>query len=146
MRAYSKPKKEGGSGNEAIEYGEWSEVKNVNTAEEQTIDPTSLGTHAFIERKKGQELQIIFNKPGIVYSQNPILFGKVSWQIKALVAQHASDEDQMACLVVGKLSCRARFCYETNYRRVREGEIIALATRPNGRRIAQSRAQRSANR
>ena len=44
-----------------------------------------------------------FDKPGIITGVYAYNFGKVNWEVKAVVSQHSCSEDSTACLVIGML-------------------------------------------
>lgn len=87
--------------------GEWSEVATITTFDQQSIDPQSCGQHA-VWTVRGPDKFLLFEKAGIVTALNPVLFGKVAWEIRIVSSGLFSQDDSPSALKVGVLVGRTK--------------------------------------
>lgn len=70
-------------------YGEWSNIINITTRDCQKLDPATFGGHAKMITKAGKNY-IEFDKPGMVTTQDPYVYGKTTWEIE--LKQHSAHQ------------------------------------------------------
>lgn len=80
--------------------GEWSEVASIATFDQQCIDPQTCGQHA-IWTVRGSDKFLSFEKAGIVTALNPVLFGKVCWEVRITSSGLFAQEDSPSALKIG---------------------------------------------
>ncbi|CAD8124826.1 unnamed protein product [Paramecium sonneborni] len=100
---------------------EFSEILNITTLQQQSIEESLIISKRIINN----DIQVQFEKPGLVLGTNPLYFGIWSWEIKLII--NGIIEDLTASLVVGVANKQRKIVGTTlNYGYQRESLIIKV--------------------
>ncbi|CAD8211716.1 unnamed protein product [Paramecium octaurelia] len=100
---------------------EFSEILNLTTPQQQTVEDSLIISKKIINN----DIQVQFEKPGLVLGTNPLYFGVWSWEIKLII--NGIIEDLTASLVVGVANKQRKIIGTTlNYGYQRESLIIKV--------------------
>ncbi|CAK64561.1 unnamed protein product (macronuclear) [Paramecium tetraurelia] len=100
---------------------EFSEILNLTTPQYQSVEDSLIISKKTINN----DIQVLFEKPGLVLGTNPLYFGVWSWEIKLII--NGIIEDLTASLVVGVANKQRKIVGTTlNYGYQRESLIIKV--------------------
>ena len=89
--------------------GEWSDIKLINTFDNQDVHPITLGHHASLIMKK-QEKWVSFEKQGLITAQYGYSYGVQMWKITIDWYNHYNlyNEDFAGLMHIGVMNSNAR--------------------------------------
>ncbi|CAD8211207.1 unnamed protein product [Paramecium octaurelia] len=100
---------------------EFSEILNLTTSQQQSVEDSLIISKKIINN----DIQVQFEKPGLVLGTNPLYFGVWSWEIKLII--NGIIEDLTASLVVGVANKQRKIVGTTlNYGYQRDSLVIKV--------------------
>ncbi|CAK68485.1 unnamed protein product (macronuclear) [Paramecium tetraurelia] len=100
---------------------EFSEILNLTTSQQQSVEDSLIISKKIINN----DIQVQFEKPGLVLGTNPLNFGVWSWEIKLII--NGIIEDLTASLVVGVANKQRKIVGTTlNYGYQRDSLVIKV--------------------
>ncbi|CAD8126165.1 unnamed protein product [Paramecium sonneborni] len=100
---------------------EFSEILNLATLQQQCIEDSLIISKRIINN----DIQVQFEKPGLILGTNPLYFGICQWEIRLII--NGIIEDLTASLVVGVASKQRKIIGTTlNYGYQRESLVIKV--------------------